>query len=122
MNNDLHEFLVTAPLGELRERRAWLADYMGRSYGGHSQMAENLRSYDEEIERRVAALYPKPVVANLSELRFSQLLECVACGLTVSEAQEAVPGSAMDELVAARDEALRSGVEREDIAPSWSRI
>lgn len=56
------------------------------------------------------------------EVRIAQLMECVACGLTVSEAQEAVPGSAMDELCEAYREAKACGIEDEDIAPSWKTI
>lgn len=57
MSNDLSnqtfaDFLATADLDTLRSKRAWLADYAGRTFSGHSEIRRNLDAYDAEIAKR----------------------------------------------------------------------
>ena len=48
------QFLATADLATLQAKRAWLADYAGRTYNGHSEIAANLARYDAAIADRQA--------------------------------------------------------------------
>lgn len=62
MNASFKEFLATAPVEVLREKREWLNDYAGRTYNGHSEIMANVRAYDEEIARREGAAEAAPAV------------------------------------------------------------
>jgi methanogenic corrinoid protein MtbC1 len=69
------------------------------------------------------AVYDAETRVNHSkEARFNDLLICIASGLTVEQTLDSLPDATVDELCEAHQEALKQGIEPEDIAPSWRRI